>query len=87
MNSCDAPINAPGLNGRGQIAPPPSRNSGAAATRRVVDRAIETEPGLIGAQARSLCARLCCKSFGASVAIGFIELILNFVYDPRLFVQ
>ena len=38
-------------HGRGQTVPPSNRNGGAAATRRAVDEAAETEPGLIGAQA------------------------------------
>ncbi len=55
--------------------------------REAVNR---SNPGLIGAQARSRSTRSCCISFGkcrnsryASVVIGFAALIL-FVGDPRL---
>ena len=54
MNPYDGPTNTPGVNSRGQTAPPPSRNSSAAATPRVMEGATETEPGPIGAQTRSL---------------------------------
>ena len=48
-----------------------------------MDRATETEPGLIGAQARSLSTRSCCKSFGKCRS-RFGSLVLGSIDDPRL---
>ena len=84
MNPCDAPINAPGLN-TADAKQHPHRVETAAQQQPGVSWMERPEPNpassghrrghyLLGHVSNSL----------ASVAIGFIALILNFVYNPRL---